>query len=278
MPGTAAASRRAWPWLLALLLAASAGADSRIEIFELSQRSAAELATIVQPLLGADEAVQASGFQLIVRARPETLEQVRDLVERLDRAPRQLLISVRQPSESRAVQRERSADVEADQDGARARVRIYDTESRSREAASQRIRVLEGNAAFIEAGQSVPVGERSVTVGPGGAVVHDTTRYRDVTSGFYVVARLAGDQVVLELSTRRDTLSRHGGGVVDTRRATTTVRGPIGEWIEVGGVGEQRRREGRGVLYRSGERSATSGRVELRVELADAPNPPAPPR
>ena len=261
-----------WPLLALLgLLLGSVGADgeSRIEVFDLSQRPAAELAGIVQPLLGDGEAVQASGFQLIVRARPDTLEQVRDLVQRLDRAPRQLLVSVRQPTSSMESRQGTSGEVAADRDGVHSRVRIYATESRGREGVAQRLRVLEGHTAFIQTGQAVPVGERDVVVGPGGAVVHDTTRYRDVTSGFYVLPRLSGDDVILELSTRRDTLSRQGGGVVNTRQAVTTVRGSLGQWIEVGGSGERLGREGRGTLYRSGERSETRGRIELRVEVVE---------
>ena len=270
--GRLAALHCVLPWTLALLLgmaAAAADEGPRLEMFDLAHRPAAELASIIAPLLDQDEAVQASGFQLIVRARPDTLEQVRDLLQRLDRAPRQLLISVRQPSRLHSAEREAAAQTEATDQALRGRVRIHGTESRSRAGAAQQIRVLEGNAAFIQAGQSVPIGERNVSIGPGGALVQDTTRYRDVTSGFYVVPRVTGEDVILDISAHRDTLNRHGGGVIDTRQAVTTVRGRLGQWIELGGSGERLADDQRGILYRSGERGESAGRIELRVQAVD---------
>lgn len=258
--------------VLCLLVAvplAGAAENARIEIFDINHRPAAELVPVIEPLLAEGEAVQASGFQLIVRARPATLTQVADLLERLDRAPRQLLIRVRQPSQSRAATERRSAGIDAEPDGVRGQVRIYSTEERRREGAAQQVRVLEGHVAFVRAGVAVPVGERSIIVGPGGAHVQETTRYRDVTSGFYVLPRVVGDEVILQLAAQRDTLSRHGGGAVETRGAVTTVRARLGEWIEVGGSGEFRDTDRSGILYRSGERSEQQGRIELRVELAD---------
>src|SRR5690606_15777096 len=68
-----------WPVLVALLLAMGgvrAESAPRIETFELSQRPGEELMEIVRPLLAPDEAVQADGFRLIVRARPATLEEI----------------------------------------------------------------------------------------------------------------------------------------------------------------------------------------------------------
>ena len=57
---------------------------------------AEELLPILQPLVPPGSAITGTGNVLFVRADAATLRQVRDAVASLDRAPRQLLITVGQ--------------------------------------------------------------------------------------------------------------------------------------------------------------------------------------
>lgn len=255
--------------IAALLAAATVvrAADTQLQVFDLRHRPATQVAPIVQPLLQQDEVVQAHGFQLILRARPETVAQVRSLLEHLDRAPKRLLISVRQTNAAQTAQQGADAAVRATPGDSEARVRVYGTDAREQGAAQQQIQVLEGNPAFIEFGQSVPVGERTLVIDPSGAAVHDSVRFRDVTSGFYVLPQLTAQRVRLKISPHRDTLSGAGGGTINVQRAETVVEGPIGQWIELGGTVEQSRADGSGVVYRTQDRSEQRGRIAVKVEI-----------
>ena len=78
-----------------LIVAADAQAES-LEQIPLHYRMAEELLPILQPLLPPGSAITGTGNVLFVRADAATLTQVRDAVASLDRAPRQLLITVGQ--------------------------------------------------------------------------------------------------------------------------------------------------------------------------------------
>lgn len=252
---------------LLLVFARAPAADTRLEVFDLQQRPADQVLAVVQPLLGEDETAQAHGFQLIVRARPQTIEQLRAVLQRLDRAPRRLRISVRHDAAASASQRGARASGRITPDHNEARVRVYGTEDRQDSAADQQIQVLEGNPAFIAAGQSIPVGERTLVIDQGGAAVHDRVRYRDVTSGFYVLPLVRDQRVHLRIHPRREALSPSGAGVVNVQQAETVVEGPLGQWIELGGTLDQRNRDDRGIVYRTQDRSQLGTRIAVKVDV-----------
>lgn len=259
---------RVWlSFLLLFLTGAVIAAETRLEVVDLQHRPADQMAEIVQPLLQQDEAVQAHGFQLILRARPDTIRQVRTLLQSLDRAPRRLRISVRHDATTRSVRRGAEAGARIGPDDSEVRARIYGTEARDDGSADQQLQVLEGNPAFIAFGQSVPVGERTVIIESGGATVHDGIQYRDVRSGFYVLPQVRGQRVHLRISPRREAFSRSGGGVVNVQQAETVVEGPLGQWIELGGTLEQTTSRDSGVVYRTQRRSELQARIEVKVEV-----------
>jgi type II secretory pathway component GspD/PulD (secretin) len=139
-----------------------------------------------------------------------------------------------------------------------------------RDRNGQSVRVMEGREAFISIGQSVPVRERQVqrTV-IGGRVVEQVvegTQYRDVASGFYVLPRLAGDRVTLDVSSQRESLARRSTGSVNVQSVVTTVSGRLGEWMELGGVGQDATGQQSVLLGRSVTSSRDSRRVLIKVE------------
>ncbi len=125
---------------------------------------------------------------------------------------------------------------------------VVETRSTRTASAAQSVQVVEGGRAFINVGQSVPLPMQQVVLGPGGAIVTNTTVYRDIGQGFYAEPRLAGDRVMLEISPQFDTPGNAGYGSVNTQRVSTTISGRLGEWIELGGSGQQAAGSQRGNL------------------------------
>jgi hypothetical protein len=68
--------------------------DLRTEVFELS-RPAAPIAALVKPIFGDRGVASALGHTLVIRAAPETMAEIRSLIDRLDVPLRTLLVSVR---------------------------------------------------------------------------------------------------------------------------------------------------------------------------------------
>ena len=85
--------------LLALCLAALTVQAESIATIELQNRPADEIIPLVKPMLGPGDAITGQGFQLFLRAPPDTQAQVKQMIGALDVAPKMLLISVFQGSD-----------------------------------------------------------------------------------------------------------------------------------------------------------------------------------
>ena len=168
----------------------------------------------------------------------------------------------------------RGATVEVQRGDNVLRGRIDNTRSLNADDNTQTLQVLEGSSGFIRAGQSVPVPQRQVvrTIVNGQVVerVGNAVEYRDVTSGFYVLPRLAGDRVTLEINPQRDTLARPEqnlpSGSVNVQQAATTVSGRLGEWMEIGGVAHSASNQQSTILGSTRETSSDNRRILLKVD------------
>ena len=230
------------------------------EVVTVGYRPVEEVIEILRPLVPRPGSISGAYGKLVIRTTPENMRELKEILATLDKAPANLLVSVRHTLTS-DVQRDlaeahgevrggdvgvsagsrrgnRGLVVSGGDESANARVRIERSRSTSEDADVQRMRVLEGKEAFIQTGQSVPTTQRNVIVsGQGVTTIQDSVTYRNVTSGFYVRARLTGeDRVTVEIFPSRNTLSRQGGGRIDTREASTVVSGRLGRWMEIGGI------------------------------------------
>jgi type II secretory pathway component GspD/PulD (secretin) len=260
--------------LLILLFSPPLLADYPLEIIELRGRTVEEMIPIIRPLVEPDGSVAGMRNQLIIRTSPERMQEINELLQRLDHPPRQLMIYVRQGVAANRSGTGVRADVNAmvgndakvvvgrpePEDGVRFKVRSARTKSHL--DATQRIRAVEGRPAFIATGKSVPIQERTTTFYGGVAQHQDTTRYKDVTTGFYVTPQLIGDQVALQISPH---MERPGAvqGTYDIQRAYTSVRGRLGEWIDVGGTNRGSYHDRDGIL----RSVTTSGHEDRSIQL-----------
>jgi type II secretory pathway component GspD/PulD (secretin) len=279
-----------------LLAGAAALAQSTVlEVIPLRHRSAVEVIPIIQPMLAREGSVSGYQGQLVVRTTPANLEEIRRILAAVDTAPRQLLISVREDAATARSRFEGGVSANVGGDHARVvipptgpdphggsvvageggdRVRAHVLEGRATEGERdiQSVRVMEGREAFVRVGQSVPVRERQVqrTV-VGGRVVEravESPQYRDLASGFYVLARLSGDRVTLDISQQRAAPSGNVAGAAIIRGVVTVVSGRIGEWIEVGGLDRDAGSRQSVLLGGSTTAARESRRILIRVEEA----------
>jgi len=277
----AVALRRGAALLLLVVVTSFARADS-LETIQLNHRMAEDLLPILQPLVPAGSVITGTGDVLLVRTDEATLRQLREVIASLDRAPRQLLITVGQVTNSRdggtSVRGSGtigSGDVQVGVNqlprpdaGGQVVVRSGATSGDLSNVAS--VRALEGYETYIAIGQSHPY--TSTTVTGGGfypPVVSQTTAFRDVLSGFYATPRVNGDRVTLEISPQQQRLIGRNRGAqasVATGSATTTVSGQLGEWIEIGGVAETSGGSNTGLVTWGARSGSTQYAARVKVE------------
>jgi len=271
--------------LLFLVGSPSWGQQTIVEVIPLNYRAAEEIIPIIRPLLPPQGSVSGLNNKLIVRTTPENLAQIKQVLASIDAAPRRLRISVSQDADLQRSRRggEISGRVEIGDnitiskpgrptppgasvsvDGARAKV--YSSEEQQANRISQQVQVLEGNRALIRVGQSVPVRSRQYVDTPQGQRIIDTTTYQDVDTGFYVVPRVSGDRVMLEVFTAADSLRSPATGAANIQRVQTVVSGRLGEWIELAGIGEQAVQNDSDVLARSADTRRDVRRVSIKVD------------
>jgi hypothetical protein len=187
---------------------------------------------------------------LFVRADAATLRQLREAVASLDRAPRQLLITVGQVTSAqgsgasvRGSGTIGAGDVQvgvnrppATSAGGQVVVRSGTASDDLRNVAS--VRALEGYETYVSLGQSRPFASTTATgAAPYPPVVSQSTGFRDVQTGFYATPRVSGDRVTLEISSRQQRLASEGQNApVATASVDTTVTGKLGEWMQIGGA------------------------------------------
>jgi len=268
--------------LCCLTSAAGAVADYPIEVIELKARTLDEVLPVVRPLVSGDAAVTGMGNNLIIKASPAQVEAVRKVLAEIDRPPKRLLITVSNQGESSDSSSgyAGSADIKIGQGqiginspgrpvgDSQARIDLHDSDSRQARNVSQQVQALEGRPAYISAGAQVPVRERQTYIVNGMPYRSDVTRLQDVSSGFYVVPRLSGEYVTLEILQHDD---RPGGtrGRVDTQRTSTTVRARQGEWVELGGIDTGGSGSQTGLGYATRNRELATQQIRVKVECLD---------
>jgi hypothetical protein len=269
---------------LLLLLPLSALA-AELEVIALKHRSAEELLPIVRPLLDRDGVASGMNYQLILRTSPRNLAQIKKLLTSIDVAPRRLKITVMQDVDRDTVERLTSvsgsigsnpritlpdsgggASVEIGQGRDRLKANVISTRTLEEGRNTQQLQVIEGNRALVRTGQSMPVPQRQVIQHPWGSQVVDTTEYRDVERGFYVLPRVQGDRVTVEIEAQNDAPVRGDPLSVNTQQASTTLSGRLGEWIELGGTGQRETVDDGTISTRSVARKHEQRSVLIRVE------------
>ncbi|MFI3157275.1 MAG: hypothetical protein QX199_14070 [Methylococcaceae bacterium] len=212
-----------------------------IEVIPLTNRPASEIVPSLASLFGNSAQLIDNGSNLLVKTTPDQLAEIKAIVKKLDVRQSNLLITVIQSRQTTAEELNEAAGVQLNvpiDDPARAGGRIighlYQTQGKSADETTQTVRTMEGVTAHIKTGNIYPRQNFSVFGYP------TSTEAIEATTGFAVIPRLAGRQVILSVAPWSDKMN--GRGQVETQDALSTIRINLGEWVELGGVGENTNR------------------------------------
>jgi type II secretory pathway component HofQ len=173
------------------------------------------------------------GNQLIIRASAHNIAEIRRALDSIDRPQRRLQISVRFDDAREASQREIAASGAISNRGARVELRGADSRTNGFERVDQRVMTLDGGRAAIMTG-----------------------RVEEMTSGFEVVPRVAGNTVTMQI------YSSSAGSMV----ASATVSGPLGEWFELGAIAVNAGRDQRSIGSAGRASGLETRRILVKVE------------
>lgn len=264
-------SRRSFLATTAALALVPAARAQDIEIIALRHRTAEQVLPTLRAFLEPGGALTGQGYQLFLRTSPENARQLKQLLATLDRAPRELVITVRQDRDAESGERRVGADGSVTIGNRRVfgdvAVEARDARTTATQSAEQRIRVVEGGRAYIAIGTAIPMSFRRFVLTPQGLTEARGTVYYDAVTGFWAQPLVAGEMVTVELAPEQSEIV---AGAVERAQLSTMVRGRLGGWIAVGEA-DVRAESQAGGLLSSGQGSRTARRgVWLKVEEAGA--------
>ncbi len=256
------------PLLLLLLLppAPLQAEESKLEIIPLHHRNAGEILSSLRPFVAQGGVIKAHGNQLIIKTSAKNLAELKQIIATLDQAARQLIITVRQTRAGEGYTEALGAEGEITTGGGAAvTIEGHRTGRRDQAVAEQQIRTLEGQAATIQIGQSIPVGELSTQQTPWGSQSQGGVKYKSVTSGFTVIPRLQGNEVVLEIASQSQAPATSGGGIINTQKTQTTLRAKLGQWVKLGGVAGEEASSDQAIIHHTARRDERQRQIYIRV-------------
>ena len=255
-------------YLFALLLIASYTLSAEeITILPLHHRLPEQVLPTLEPLVSPGGSIVGAGNQLFVRTTPENLLELQTVLAAIDKPLQRLLISVRQGNDFRADERGLSLQQGRIQLGNNSQIQlegsVQNNQSQGNNQSSQQVQTVEGAAAQIYLGQSLPLAMRQIQRQNHQLVLTDTIQYVDVGTGFTALPRLIGDQVELNISPLQQQLN---GNQIEQASLSTVIRGPIGEWIHLGGGKISSNQQQSDLAASSNQNSNQQQQVWLKVD------------
>lgn len=260
-----------WLAIFALWLSiASLAAAQERHLYNYSMRHALpeQVLPALSAQLSAGSTITPYNQQLILNVTTSEYRALTDLLKQLDVAPRSLLISVRNQNQSSSQQDRYGVDgrigagnVQVQTGDSRyqtrgeTRVEINRNTTQGSSDGSQQVRVVEGMAAFISAGNTYPL--RSDRYGSRELV--------PVTSGFYATVRVIDNEVIVDIDQHDDRLQ---GRNIQTQGVQTQVRGQIGTWIPLGALQGSSQGNDRNIAAYGADNATSSTDLAIKVDLA----------
>jgi type II secretory pathway component GspD/PulD (secretin) len=265
-------------------------AEMKLEMIPLQNRNVSEIIPILRPLVHESGTVTGMNNQLIIKTTASNMAELKQVLASIDKAARSLLITVKQDidgesdtsqhgvsghystkdlsvsSKSKGVSDKGLVISGRDGDGNRIRYQNLSTQSDFDDKNTFTVQTIEGEAAYIQTGQQVPLSNRNTYVTHGGVVVQDTIEYHDVSSGFYVLPRINGDRVTLLVSPQLSRINPDQSREFEVQNAETTAVGRLGEWLEIGAITQQFNSNDRTSLTATRQRGHEQRTIFIKVK------------
>ena len=235
-------------------------------VIPLKYRSAEDAVALLKPFMHPDGTISGTGYTLVIRSTAKNITDLKEILADFDTALKRLQISVSYDRQYVLQDMQADANVASTNGNVSGQVNIQQTRRRQDVAGVQRIQVVQGQWANIQAGKQFPITQRQTN--PDGTVTESVT-YQHVSTGFQVFPQIADKDrnVILKIRPFHASMSREGHGQINSQSMETTVSAPLGKWVELGGIIQQLESGANSQQYSTGPRGEAAEGLFLKVDL-----------
>ncbi|TAL63994.1 MAG: type II/III secretion system protein [Legionella sp.] len=243
-------------WLLGFILLSSnvfAQEGNISKVINLNYVSADKVIQLVQPLLQPGEKVSGNGQTLVVNVSPQTLTQIRTVLNQLDVAPITFNVSIYQ-GDPNWLSAQNNNTVS------------YSTQPQYEVQRTQSVKVMSGESAFVSTDQQVPI-VSSVGVGFFTGISY---QQHNIKNGLLVKPVLQGSQVKLTIRRARDQQDPSSSQVFDNQNIDTTVMAPLNKWVSLGSAEGAPNSDPTATSYTTGRPFSQNSTLYIKVSVVSA--------
>lgn len=252
-----------WLWLVLSLSFGAQSLAAEVQVIRLQHRPASEVLPLVEPLLEKGESVVGKESVLIVKAAPERISQLEDIVKVFDTPRIMLKVGVRQEN-GQVV--DGSGVGFSSSGGERTDVQASRHLGNMRHSTENFVRVLDGEGAFISVGKEVPfTKELSVVAGRYNAVAR-SVEYKSVTTGFWVRPQVVGEKVYLDIAPQLMALGPKGEETIEFQKLHTQIVLDPGQWVDLAGQMNQADEVSAAIFRLNANAAENQGTIWVRVD------------
>jgi len=252
-----------------------------LEIINLNSRRAEEIIPIIKPVLKPNDSITGTGIQIFLRTDANTLVEVKRLLNVVDKAPQNLIITVSNNinTSSKSTELDVSVNYEIGEDGRVVvgeqaprkeglRAHANKDENTQKNDFRHTIRVLDGNSAYIASGEVRPYEHTIIYGSDDGLSTYSEIDEQDVSSGFYVTPRLTGDnQVSLRIQPHYRHIKDNYSESINTQEADTVITANLDQWVQIAVINEDANLKNTQILSVARENSHKESTIYIKVEV-----------
>jgi hypothetical protein len=269
-----------------LLLSLSIRAEeTHMEIIPLKHRPVEMILPTLKKMADDNVLISSANDQIILKGSAAKLAELHFLIDELDTPLTQLLISIRHgeslQQQGNLIAYEgapkfnsgkttlsigstfRSTSTE------KSKTTVRNKSTTTNNNITQQVRATEGLPAYIETGSKTPINFVSRHHNNAGNPDHIESHpiMTDIVTGFYVTPLLlSGDNILLSLSTKKQSLNNQRHINSDTYEGTVTGR--LDQWILIGGKSQKQQKNHSALIKRYSSQLSSNDSVYLKVERA----------
>ena len=239
-----------------LMIHCAIAAQMITKVIQLNYQQAATIIHLVQPLLADGEQITGSGQTIVVKVMPNTLTQLRVILQKVDQPPVTFQVSIYQ-GDPNWLNDQNNSDF------------TISTNSQRQQQRSQSVTVMNGESAFISTGQDQPV---ISNVGIGWWSAGVSYQRQVVQSGVLVEPTLQGQKVKLSVRRVRQQNNDTNNQSVDMQQVMTTVMVPLNQWVSLGSAQNAQQANDTTQVVSVGNNFTNSATLYIKVSIVGGSN------
>ncbi len=240
--------------LLATIAFQPAMAAMKIVTIPLHYRTADTIIPVVEPFVAKGGTLTGQQFTLLLKSTPENIAEVQKMVTSLDKAPKQMRITVRQGDNTTGGTEHRIAQTN-----------VYSTHRKHDDEGMQQVLVEDGQQAFISVGESIPTVQVYQNNIAQTALTYD---YQQVNSGYWISPRLLPDEKVrLTILRQHDSLGPGNSHRIQQERLKTETTISLSQWVNLSTMGQRTNRDHRDFIWETKGRQDSQQAIYIKVDV-----------